>query len=195
MPQISGINFSSWVLCGFIFNYLIHRFHLRRWMWYNYILATALHIGTAISMIVIFFTLTLPKRGGIVLNWWGNMWVQYPAPYSNSLSDFISWQGVAEHSRCSRNAIQASTGIRIYWTHKMVLIPLAYLHDRHPFYIPPKFGPTEPIFHIISHCHLLFLFAHRCIVTPVVLYIQEYTPWFNQFQCFSQFGHSYLLNI
>jgi len=42
-------------------------------MQYNYILANALDSGTAISMIVIFFTLTLPKRGGIVLNWWGNM--------------------------------------------------------------------------------------------------------------------------
>jgi hypothetical protein len=73
LPQVSGINFSSWVLCGFIFNYLIRRFHLRWWMQYNYIIANALDAGTAISMIVIFFTLTLPKRGGIVLNWWGNM--------------------------------------------------------------------------------------------------------------------------
>jgi hypothetical protein len=73
MPQASGINFSSWVLCGFIFNYLIRRSHLGWWMQYIYILANALDAGTTISMIVIFFTLTLPKRDGIVLNWWGNM--------------------------------------------------------------------------------------------------------------------------
>ena len=72
MPEFSGINYSSWVLCGFIFNYLIRRFHLRWWMRYNYILSIALDSGTAISMLVVFFTLTLSKRGGIALNWWGN---------------------------------------------------------------------------------------------------------------------------
>jgi hypothetical protein len=42
-------------------------------MRYNYILSFALDAGTVISMVVIFFTLTLPKKGGIELNWWGNM--------------------------------------------------------------------------------------------------------------------------
>jgi hypothetical protein len=41
-------------------------------MKYNYILAVAIDAGTAISMIVIFFTLILPTTGGIELNWWGN---------------------------------------------------------------------------------------------------------------------------
>jgi hypothetical protein len=73
MSQVSGINYSSWILCGFVFNYIIRCFRLRWWMQYNYIVANALDAGTAISMIVIFLTLTLPKRGGILLNWWGNM--------------------------------------------------------------------------------------------------------------------------
>jgi len=72
MPTTSGIAYSSWLFCGFIFNYLIRRFRLRLWMQYNYILAVALNAGTVIAMIVIFFTLTLPKSGGIELNWWGN---------------------------------------------------------------------------------------------------------------------------
>ena len=41
-------------------------------MRYNYILAVSLDAGTAISAIVIFLTLALPRRGGIVLSWWGN---------------------------------------------------------------------------------------------------------------------------
>ena len=41
-------------------------------MRYNYLLSVALDAGTAISMIVMFLTLTLPKKGGIELNWWGN---------------------------------------------------------------------------------------------------------------------------
>jgi hypothetical protein len=72
MPEVSGINYSSAIICGFIFNYIIRRFHFRWWMQYNYILAYALDAGTAISITMIFFTLTLPKTGGIELNWWGN---------------------------------------------------------------------------------------------------------------------------
>lgn len=71
MPPASGINFSSWAVVGFIFNFWIRRYRLRWWMRYNYILSAALDAGVAISMVVIFFTVQLP-RGGVVLNWWGN---------------------------------------------------------------------------------------------------------------------------
>jgi hypothetical protein len=72
MPHASGITYSSSILCGFIFNYVIRRFHIKWWMRYNYILSVALDAGTAISIMVIFFTLIVPKKGGIELNWWGN---------------------------------------------------------------------------------------------------------------------------
>ena len=72
MPEGSGINYSSWIVYGFIFGFVIRRFRFRWWMRYNYILAVALNGGTAVSMVVMFFTLTLPKRGGIEFNWWGN---------------------------------------------------------------------------------------------------------------------------
>jgi OPT family small oligopeptide transporter len=72
MPPASGINYISWVLWGFVFNYVIRRFHFRWWMRYNYILSAALDAGVAIAMVVVFFSLGLPKTGGIELNWWGN---------------------------------------------------------------------------------------------------------------------------
>jgi len=72
MPAASGINYISWITCGFIFNYCIRRFHFRWWMRYNYILAAALDGGVILSMIVIFFSLQSWKTGGISLNWWGN---------------------------------------------------------------------------------------------------------------------------
>jgi len=75
MPQLSGINYSSGILWGFIFNCIIRRFRSKWWMRYNYIVASALNAGTTISMAVMFFTLTIPKRGGIELHWWGNTWV------------------------------------------------------------------------------------------------------------------------
>ncbi|TFK28466.1 OPT superfamily oligopeptide transporter [Coprinopsis marcescibilis] len=71
MPPASGINYISWATVGFIFNYVIRRFHFRWWMRYNYVLSAALDSGVALAMIAIFFTLSLPK-GGIEFEWWGN---------------------------------------------------------------------------------------------------------------------------
>jgi OPT family small oligopeptide transporter len=71
IPPATGMNYMSWVLFGFIFNYVIRKFHFRWWMRYNYILSAALDAGVAIGLIVIFFCLQYPK-GGIELNWWGN---------------------------------------------------------------------------------------------------------------------------
>ncbi|KAF8350168.1 OPT oligopeptide transporter protein-domain-containing protein [Amanita rubescens] len=71
IPPASGMNYASWILVGFIFNYCIRRYRFRWWMRYNYILSAALDSGVAISSIVIFFCLLYPK-GGIQLNWWGN---------------------------------------------------------------------------------------------------------------------------
>lgn len=71
IPPASGINYASWALTGFIFNYCIRRYHFRWWMRYNYIFSAALDAGVAIASVVIFFCLIYPK-GGINLHWWGN---------------------------------------------------------------------------------------------------------------------------
>ncbi|KAL0950706.1 hypothetical protein HGRIS_007482 [Hohenbuehelia grisea] len=71
IPPASGINYASWALTGFIFNYWVRRFHFRWWMRFNYILSAGLDAGVALGMIVIFFCLAYPK-GGINLDWWGN---------------------------------------------------------------------------------------------------------------------------
>jgi len=71
MPPATGINYASWAIVGFIFNYFIRRFHFRWWMRYNYILSAGLDAGIGISMLLIFFTVQYPN-GGITLNWWGN---------------------------------------------------------------------------------------------------------------------------
>ncbi|BGP43973.1 hypothetical protein JCM10450v2_008189 [Rhodotorula kratochvilovae] len=72
MPPATGINYSSWFLVGFIFQFLMRRRHFRWWSKYNFILSAGLDAGTVISALVIFFTLQLPKGGTIALNWWGN---------------------------------------------------------------------------------------------------------------------------
>jgi len=72
IPPATGINYISWIVTGFIFNYWIRRFHFRWWTRYNYILSAALDGGVALSAIAIFFTLQVWKSGGVNLVWWGN---------------------------------------------------------------------------------------------------------------------------
>jgi hypothetical protein len=76
MPPATGINYSSWIITGFIFQWFMRRFHIRWWMRYNYILSAALDAGVAVGLIVVFFTVQYPRNGTIGLNtiqaWWGN---------------------------------------------------------------------------------------------------------------------------
>lgn len=69
IPPATGVNYSSYALVGFIFNYLIKRRAAAWWRKYNYILSAALDSGLAIGGVFIFFAIVYP--GGKV-NWWGN---------------------------------------------------------------------------------------------------------------------------
>jgi hypothetical protein len=71
VPPVNGINFTSWILVGFIFQWFMRRFHFRWWLRYNYLLSTGLDAGVIIGLIFIFFSLQMPK-GGISVKWWGN---------------------------------------------------------------------------------------------------------------------------
>ncbi|GAA5921817.1 hypothetical protein JCM1841_005552 [Sporobolomyces salmonicolor] len=84
-PPATGINFSSWFLVGFVFQYLMRRRHFRWWSKYNFVLSAGLDSGTVLSGIFIFFTLQLPKAGSLAINWWGN------TVYENTLD----WQGAS----------------------------------------------------------------------------------------------------
>ncbi|KAJ8473875.1 hypothetical protein ONZ51_g7588 [Trametes cubensis] len=71
IPPATGINYSSWFLLGFIFQFLIRRRNFGWWTKFNYVLTAACDCGTVLSLLLIFFTLQFPK-GGFNLNWWGN---------------------------------------------------------------------------------------------------------------------------
>ena len=71
VPPLSGINYMSSLMVGFIFWWFMRRFHFRWWLRYNYILAAGLDGGTIIGLIVIFFSVQFPK-GGFNMHWWGN---------------------------------------------------------------------------------------------------------------------------
>ena len=57
MPPATGINFSSWFLVGFIFQYLIRKKNFAWWSKFNYVLSSAMDSGTVISIMMIFFLL------------------------------------------------------------------------------------------------------------------------------------------
>ena len=57
IPPATGINYSSWFLVGFVFQYLIRRRHFAWWSKFNYVTSAALDTGTVLSILFIFFTL------------------------------------------------------------------------------------------------------------------------------------------
>lgn len=90
IPPSVGINFSSWFLVGFIFQYVVRKRNFAWWSKFNYVTSAALdigayfhfllrrivrlmrtYVGTVTALIIIFFTLQIPK-GGLEVNWWGN---------------------------------------------------------------------------------------------------------------------------
>ncbi|OCF77585.1 OPT family small oligopeptide transporter [Kwoniella mangroviensis CBS 8886] len=75
LPPYLPINFISFCIVGFITQYYVRRHYFNWWSRYNYTLSAALTCGYALCIIVIFFTLQLPKDGKIgqnLQNWWGN---------------------------------------------------------------------------------------------------------------------------
>ena len=72
IPPAVGINYSSWFLVGFVFQYLIRKRNFAWWSKFNYVTSAAIDSGTAFSVLCIFFALQFPKGGKIAMNWWGN---------------------------------------------------------------------------------------------------------------------------
>lgn len=73
IPPARGINYSSWFVFGFIFQYFIRRRNFRWWSKFNYVLSAGLDSGTILAVVIIFLTLQLPfTNGGLNVDWWGN---------------------------------------------------------------------------------------------------------------------------
>ncbi|KAJ1022373.1 hypothetical protein NDA13_005282 [Ustilago tritici] len=89
MPPATGINFTAWALCGFVFNYLVKKYRTGWWIRYNYVLGAALDTGTAIAAVLIFFCLIFPKGSQSDFasdGWWGNT-----APYNTADGNLASY--------------------------------------------------------------------------------------------------------
>ncbi|CAK7895401.1 oligopeptide transporter 1 [[Candida] anglica] len=70
IPSVTGFNYSTWALVGFIFNFYIHRRHTMWWRKYNLVLSIGLDCGTAIAAIIIYFCVVY-TGGSKNFKWWG----------------------------------------------------------------------------------------------------------------------------
>ncbi|KAG8748166.1 hypothetical protein FRC10_008899 [Ceratobasidium sp. 414] len=93
IPPATGINYSSWFVVGFLFQYVIRKRNFRWWSKFNYALSAALDsaklgadagvAGSFIALIFIFFTIQFPKGDDATINWWGNNVFTNTADYDN----------------------------------------------------------------------------------------------------------------
>ncbi|KAM7189257.1 putative opt family small oligopeptide transporter [Rhypophila sp. PSN 637] len=70
IPPATPLNYLSWGIVGFVFQYLIRHRHFKWWSRLNFLTSSGLDLGLALATLVIFFAFTLhsieaPK-------WWGN---------------------------------------------------------------------------------------------------------------------------
>ncbi|EFJ17229.1 hypothetical protein SELMODRAFT_179057 [Selaginella moellendorffii] len=68
IPPATAVNYWSWFLMGFVFNYLIFRYKKAWWQRHNYVLSAALDAGVAFMAILVYFA---TRMGDYSVNWWG----------------------------------------------------------------------------------------------------------------------------
>ncbi|XP_022773786.1 oligopeptide transporter 6 [Durio zibethinus] len=69
MPPASAVNFTSWLIVGFLSGFVVFKYRPEWWKRYNYVLSGGLDAGTAFMTVLLFLTL---QSKNIDLQWWGN---------------------------------------------------------------------------------------------------------------------------
>eukprot|EP00253_Pinus_taeda_P015850 PITA_15850 len=69
MPAATAVNYTSWFLMGFIFNFVLYRYKKDWWKRRNYVISAAFDGGLAFMAVLLYFCLGYKKN--ISLNWWG----------------------------------------------------------------------------------------------------------------------------
>lgn len=70
IPPATPLNYLSWGIVGYIFQYLIRNRHFNWWSRLNYLTSSGLDLGLALSTLVIFFAFTMNNISPP--SWWGN---------------------------------------------------------------------------------------------------------------------------
>ncbi|TQD73034.1 hypothetical protein C1H46_041432 [Malus baccata] len=69
MPPATAVNYTSWIILGFLSGFVVYRYRPEWWRRHNYVLSGALDAGLAFMGVLLYFSLGLED---ISLSWWGN---------------------------------------------------------------------------------------------------------------------------
>jgi OPT family oligopeptide transporter len=69
MPPATAVNYSAWILVGFLSGYVVYKYRRDWWERHNYLLSGALDAGLAFMAVLIYLCLGLEN---INFKWWGN---------------------------------------------------------------------------------------------------------------------------
>ncbi|KAG4918149.1 hypothetical protein JHK85_056430 [Glycine max] len=69
MPPATAVNYTSWIIAGFLSGFVVFRYKPEWWKRHNYVLSGALDAGLAFMGVLLYLCLGLED---ISLNWWGN---------------------------------------------------------------------------------------------------------------------------
>ncbi|KAM5571287.1 oligopeptide transporter 7 [Rosa sericea] len=69
MPPATAVNYTSWIILGFLSGFVAYRYRPDWWRRHNYVLSGALDAGLAFMGVLLYFAVGLED---ISPNWWGN---------------------------------------------------------------------------------------------------------------------------
>ncbi|XP_047983073.1 oligopeptide transporter 7-like [Salvia hispanica] len=69
MPPATAVNYTSWIILGFLSGFVVFRYRPVLWQRYNYVLSGALDAGLAFMGVLLYMCLGLEDIG---IDWWGN---------------------------------------------------------------------------------------------------------------------------
>ncbi|WRX19548.1 Oligopeptide transporter [Theobroma cacao] len=69
MPPATAVNYTTWIIVGFLSGFVVYRYRPDLWQRYNYVLSGSLDAGLAFMGVLIYLCLGLEN---ISLDWWGN---------------------------------------------------------------------------------------------------------------------------
>ncbi|KAK8559492.1 hypothetical protein V6N13_026913 [Hibiscus sabdariffa] len=69
MPPATAVNYTTWIIVGFLSGFVVYRYRPDLWQRYNYVLSGALDAGLAFMGVLLYLCLGLEN---ITLDWWGN---------------------------------------------------------------------------------------------------------------------------
>ncbi|XP_042019223.1 oligopeptide transporter 7-like isoform X1 [Salvia splendens] len=69
MPPATAVNYTSWIILGFLSGFVVFRYRPVMWQRYNYVLSGALDAGLAFMGVLLYLCLGVEDVG---IEWWGN---------------------------------------------------------------------------------------------------------------------------